>query len=163
MTYTVEPIGVVRAQRATLQDDHWGGSQAVIELTEDFGPEALHGLADFSHVEVVFLFHQVAPEGVVRGARHPRGNPQWPQVGIFAQRAKNRPNRLGVSVCRVMRCEGRTLTVAELDAMDGTPVLDLKPVLAEFLPRGPVHQPAWAHDLMRAYWLPDHQPPTTDH
>lgn len=114
-------------------------------------------MADFSHVEVVFLFHQVAPAGVVRRARHPRGNPQWPQVGIFAQRAKNRPNRLGVSVCRVMRCEGRTLTVAELDAMDGTPVLDLKPVLAEFLPRGPVHQSAWAHDLMRAYWL------TTNH
>jgi tRNA (Thr-GGU) A37 N-methylase len=56
---------------------------------------------------------------------------------------------------RVLRCEGRVLYVAELDAVDETPVLDIKPVMIEFLPRTPVRQPAWSSELMRRYWLPD--------
>jgi len=91
----------------------------------------------------------------VPGARHPRNNPAWPRVGIFAQRAKNRPNRLGLTTVAIRGREDRTLYVAELDAVDGTPLLDIKPVMAEFLPRGPMHQPAWSHELMRAYWLPE--------
>ena len=85
--------------------------------------------------------------------RHPRNNPEWPEVGIFAQRAKNRPNRIGCTICRVIRRDGRRLWVAELDAIDGTPVLDLKPVMAEFLPREEVRQPKWAGELMSQYWL----------
>jgi tRNA (Thr-GGU) A37 N-methylase len=93
---------------------------------------------------------------VVTGARYPRENPAWPLTGIFAQRGRNRPNLLGSTVCRVVRVAGTTLHVAGLDAIDGTPVLDLKPVMQEFLPRGVVHQPAWSHELMRDYWnLPD--------
>lgn len=95
---------------------------------------------------------------MVTGARHPRGNLDWPAVGIFAQRAKSRPNRLGSTICRVARVEGTRLYVRELDAIDGTPVVDLKPVMAEFLPRETVEQPAWSHELMRAYWL-DSRPP----
>jgi tRNA (Thr-GGU) A37 N-methylase len=82
----------------------------------------------------------------------PRDNPAWPKVGIFAQRGKNRPNRLGVSVARVLAVEGHVLRVGELDAIDGTPVVDLKPVMREFLPRGEVRQPAWAGELMVDYW-----------
>jgi tRNA (Thr-GGU) A37 N-methylase len=74
-------------------------------------------------------------------------------VGIFAQRGKNRPNRLGSTICPLVRVEDRVLVVRELDAIDGTPVLDIKPVMAEFLPRAAVRQPAWSHDLMREYWL----------
>jgi len=88
----------------------------------------------------------------VTGARHPRGRHEWPAVGIFAQRAKARPNRIGCTICQVVRVEGTSLYVAELDAIDGTPVLDIKPILAEFLPRGEVRQPAWSHELMRDYW-----------
>jgi tRNA (Thr-GGU) A37 N-methylase len=88
----------------------------------------------------------------VAGARHPRNNPAWPQVGIFAQRGKNRPNRLGLTTVRILGVAGRELRVAELDALDGTPVLDIKRVLAEFLPRGPIRQPDWSHELMRDYW-----------
>jgi tRNA (Thr-GGU) A37 N-methylase len=87
------------------------------------------------------------------GARHPRNNQQWPAVGIFAQRGKNRPNRLGTTICTLVRVEGRALVVQELDAIDGTPILDIKPVMAEFLPRSAVRQPAWSHELMREYWL----------
>jgi tRNA (Thr-GGU) A37 N-methylase len=73
-------------------------------------------------------------------------------VGIFAQRAKNRPNRIGVTVCRVLRVEGTTLHVQGLDAVDGTPVVDLKPWVHQLGPRGSVHQPAWMDELMAEYW-----------
>ena len=112
----------------------------------------MSGLASFSHVEVLFLFHQVTLDNITQGARHPRNNPNWPAVGIFAQRGKNRPNRIGSTICRVLGVEGRVLTVLELDAIDGTPVLDIKPVMREFLPREPLRQPAWVSELMRDYW-----------
>jgi tRNA (Thr-GGU) A37 N-methylase len=86
------------------------------------------------------------------GTRHPRGNPDWPRVGIFAQRGKDRPNRLGVSRCELLRVDRSAVRVRGLDAVDGTPVLDLKPWMAEFGPRGDVRQPAWASELMRGYW-----------
>ena len=119
---------------------------------ESFLPDCLLGLDDFSHAEIIYCFDRVEEEKVIRGARHPRNNTDWPAVGIFAQRGKNRPNRIGSTVCRVLRREGRRLVVAELDAIDGTPVIDLKPVMREFLPREAVTQPAWSTELMRKYW-----------
>jgi tRNA-Thr(GGU) m(6)t(6)A37 methyltransferase TsaA len=153
MIAQVQPIGFVSAPRPHAEDDFWGGEEASITLTDAYSPEALVGLADFSHIEVLFLFHEVEEGKIVSGARHPRNNKAWPAVGIFAQRGKNRPNRIGSTICRVLRVEGATLHVAELDAIDGTPVLDIKPVMAEFLPRDPVRQPAWSTELMRQYWL----------
>jgi tRNA-Thr(GGU) m(6)t(6)A37 methyltransferase TsaA len=114
--------------------------------------EVLDGLEGFSHIEVLFFFHNVPATRVVTGARHPRNNPDWPKVGIFAQRGKNRPNRLGASIVRLLGREGRTLHVAGLDAIDGTPVLDIKPVMREFLPQQPVKQPWWVSELMANYW-----------
>jgi tRNA (Thr-GGU) A37 N-methylase len=73
-------------------------------------------------------------------------------VGIFAQRGKNRPNRIGVTVCRIVSVSGRRIEVEGLDAIDGTPVLDIKPVMAEFLPRGEIRQPDWSSELMKDYW-----------
>jgi tRNA-Thr(GGU) m(6)t(6)A37 methyltransferase TsaA len=148
----MHPIGHVRGGRVEARDDGWAQEVATIELTAAFSADALAGLEDFSHVEIVFLFHNVTDDQIERGARHPRGNTDWPKVGIFAQRGKNRPNRIGVSVARIVRRDGTKLTVAGLDAIDGTPVLDIKPVMAEFLPRGEVRQPAWSHELMRHYW-----------
>lgn len=152
MTTYIDAVGFVEALRPHAEDDYWGGEEACIALTDAFGPAALAGLGDFSHVEILFLFHQVDPAHIVTGARHPRNNPAWPAVGIFAQRGKNRPNRLGSTICRIVRVADTRLYVAELDAIDGTPVLDIKPVMAEFLPRQPISQPAWSHALIRAYW-----------
>lgn len=153
MIAQMEAIGFVEAIRQHAEDDYWGGEESCIALTADYGPEALQGIADFSHAEVVFLFHEVDPANIVIGARHPRNNHAWPAIGIFAQRGKNRPNRIGSSVCRIIRCEGTKLFVAELDAIHGTPVLDIKPVMTEFLPREEVRQPDWSHELMRQHWL----------
>ena len=148
----VHPVGFVESGRALAEDDCWGGEQACIALNAGFPPDALEGLAAFSHVEVLFFFHEADPKSVVVGARRPRDNPLWPAVGIFAQRGRHRPNRLGTTICRVLRVEGTRLYVAELDAIQGTPVLDLKPVMREFLPRDDVRQPGWSHELMRQYW-----------
>ncbi len=147
-----QPIGFVHSSRTEPGDDDWDRESAQIELTSDFGPEALDGLEEFSHAEVIFYFDRVGPSGVERGSRHPRGNATWPKVGIFAQRAKDRPNQLGATIVEIRARKGRILTVAGLDALDGTPVLDIKPVMAEFLPRSPVRQPDWSHELMRSYW-----------
>lgn len=152
MKVEIESIGRVEARRREAADDHWGGEDACIALDDRFPEEALQGLETFSHAEVLFLFDRVDPARVELGARHPRDNPDWPAVGIFAQRGKGRPNRIGSTVCRILRREGRRLYVAELDAIDGTPVIDVKPVMAEFLPREPVRQPLWSHELMRDYW-----------
>jgi tRNA (adenine37-N6)-methyltransferase len=155
MAEQFDPVGYVEAARPHAKDDFWGGEQSCIHLTEAFTAEALQGLSEFSHVEVLFLFHEVDVSRIVTGARHPRNNPDWPAVGIFAQRGKNRPNRLGSTICRILRVEGTRLFIAELDAIDKTPVLDIKPVISEFLPREPVRQPNWSHELMRQYWLRD--------
>ncbi|HWX81035.1 MAG TPA: SAM-dependent methyltransferase [Steroidobacteraceae bacterium] len=139
--------------RPHAEDDFWGGEEACIRLTAEYTPDSLQGIEDFSHVEVIYLFHEVDTAKIVSGARHPRNNTAWPRVGIFAQRGKNRPNRIGSTVCRVLRVVGTQLYVAELDAIDKTPVLDIKPVMAEFLPREPVRQPRWSRELMSRYWL----------
>jgi tRNA-Thr(GGU) m(6)t(6)A37 methyltransferase TsaA len=147
------PIGRVQGGRREPVDDDWGDVTAAIRLDPaQFGPDALAGLSEFSHLEVVYLFHLVDPVTVERGARRPRGNPAWPEVGVFAQRAKRRPNRLGVSRCELLAVDGLALHVRGLDAVHGTPVLDIKPYMAEFGPRGATRQPAWATELMTDYW-----------
>jgi tRNA-Thr(GGU) m(6)t(6)A37 methyltransferase TsaA len=150
---TLEPVGVVVGGRDEVRDDGWDAERAVIRLdAARFGPAAVAGLEDFSHLEVVYVFDRVPDEKIELGARRPRNNPDWPLVGVFAQRGKNRPNRIGVSRCRLLRVDGLDVAVAGLDAVAGTPVLDIKPYMNEFGPRGDVRQPAWASELMADYF-----------
>lgn len=194
---TLRPIGVVRCSRKDVRDDGWDAEESWVELdSERFTEEALMGLEDFSHAEVLYFFDRVDPAKVETGARHPRNNEAWPRVGIFAQRwacargpgpaqpgrlgcrafgtrhfslvftpraapsspascrGKNRPNQIGLSVCRVLRVAASPprLFLSGLDAVDGTPVLDIKPWVQEFGPRGDVRQPPWITELMRGYW-----------
>lgn len=152
MSFQIQPIAFVRSARAEVMDDDWGAVTSIIELAPDLPPESLLGLDAFSHVEVLYVFDRVTEDKIERTARHPRNNEDWPKVGIFAQRGKNRPNRLGASICKIERLEAGRLHVIGLDAVDGTPVVDVKPVMEEFLPREPTRQPAWATELMRGYW-----------
>ncbi|MCC7077873.1 MAG: SAM-dependent methyltransferase [Acidimicrobiia bacterium] len=114
--------------------------------------DATLGLGDFSHVEVLFLFHLVDVDRVCTGARHPRGREDWPLTGILAQRARDRPNRLGSTVCAILDVGPRFVDVSGLDAVVGTPVLDVKPYMTGFGPCGLVTEPRWATDLMDGYW-----------
>jgi tRNA-Thr(GGU) m(6)t(6)A37 methyltransferase TsaA len=150
--FSVHAIGFVASPRREAIDDDWGGIEATITLVPPYGPDALRGLDAFSHVEVIYVFHGVDAASVHTGARVPRGNPAWPEVGIFAQRARNRPNRLGLATCELVGVAGTALRVRGLDAIDGTPVLDLKPYMSEFAPRGPIAQPRWSHELMAGYY-----------
>ncbi len=147
------PIGYVRGGRVEATDDEWGENRSAIQLDPGtFSPDALAGLNDFSHIDVIFFFDRVPDHKIEIGARHPRGRQDWPLVGIFAQRGKNRPNRLGLCTCKVVGVNGLTIEVDGLDAIDGTPVIDIKPVMSGFLPRGPICEPPWAKDIMADYW-----------
>ncbi len=149
----LKPIGVVHSDRNEPIDDHWDSVTSVIELDPQiFGTECLDGLSKFSHCEVIYFFHLVSQEKIETGSRHPRGNMSWPKVGIFAQRAKDRPNRIGSTTCKILKVDGLKVQVQGLDAIEGTPVLDIKPYMAEFGPRGNVDQPEWSKELMNAYW-----------
>src|SRR5579862_658407 len=95
---TVRAIGFVRGGRTAPVDDAWDTVEANIKLDPtQFSADATAHLGDFSHIEVVFHFDQVGPGEVQTGARHPRDRKDWPKVGIFAQRGKGRPNRIGVT------------------------------------------------------------------
>jgi len=146
-------IGHVRSPRTLAVDDAWGAVRSCIVLDGAvLAPDALRGLEGFSHLEVLFHMHRVAPDEIERGARRPRDRADLPEVGILAQRAKGRPNCLGLSRCRLLAIEGLNLHVEGLDAIDETPVLDVKPWIQEMGPRGAPHQPAWVALLMDAYY-----------
>lgn len=146
----ISAIGKVVSTRKIPTDDAWDTEEAFVELDAHFGADALTGLGDFSHAEIIFYMNQV--NKVESGARHPRGRTDWPLVGIFAQRGKNRPNQIGATICRILKVDGRRVYLQGLDAIDGTPVLDIKPWVKEFGPRGEVKQPNWMSELMREYW-----------
>lgn len=147
------PIAHVRGGRAEPVDDAWDGVEAEIVLDPaQLGPDAALGLDAFSHVTVVFVFDRIDPAAVERNARHPRGRTDWPRVGILGQRGSPRPNRIGVTTCALLGVQGMVLRVRGLDAIDGTPVLDIKPHMTGFDPRGPVREPDWAREIMQGYW-----------
>ena len=149
----LKPIGNVRSPIKEVADDCWGGVLATIELDPRlFGRECTLGLDQYSHVEVVFVLDKISQDEIEIGARHPRGRTDWPKMGIFAQRSKGRPNRIGITVCKLESVDGLHIRVRELDAVDGTPVLDVKPYLKGFAPRGEVLEPAWAAELMAGYF-----------
>ncbi len=152
MNISLSPIGTVKNTRPVVEDDHWGGIVSVIELSPSFTEDALLQIEDFSHAEIIFYFHLVEDSKIETKARHPRNNKGWPKVGIFSQRGRNRPNRLAASIVKIIKREGTRLFVQGLDAIDGTPVLDIKPVMQEFLPQEKVSQPSWATELMKNYW-----------
>lgn len=149
---TVNPIGIAYNERHEAVDDYWGEVVSRIVLDDSLPEDGLDGIESFSHLEIIYHFHRVDQSKIVPGARHPRNDSSLPKVGIFAQRGKNRPNQLGLTTVRIVKREGRELTVTGLDCINGTPILDIKPVMEEFLPKEPISQPDWSHEIMKNYW-----------
>lgn len=147
----VQPIGVVSGGRSQIFEDHWGTvvSRLILDPAA-VDPDATLGLDEFSHIEVIFHFHK--QPRARRGAAHPRGNPAWPRVGVLAGHSPVRPNHLGVSRCALLDVTMLQLTVQGLDAIDGTPILDIKPYTTRFGPHGPTREPAWMRELMADYY-----------
>ncbi|WP_326559781.1 SAM-dependent methyltransferase [Micromonospora sp. NBC_01796] len=157
-SFQVEPVAYVVGGRVEPTDDYWGGTRAIIRIDGSrFDADATAGLDEFSHLEIVFRFHLTDPTDLNLGARRPRDNPEWPPVGIFGHRNMRRLNWLGVSRCRLLKVDGLDLHVEELDAVDGTPVLDIKPWFGEFGPRGEVNQAPWSTAMLGRYYA---TPPT---
>jgi len=151
MNISLTPVATVKNTRTIPSDDFWGDVISEIELADHIPTEAFDRIEDFSHLEIIYSFNQVKPESIVFSGR-PRGNPDYPMVGIFAQRKKDRPNTIGLCTVELLEHNGRTLKVKHLDAIDGTPVIDIKPVFKEFAPDKETRQPAWIADLMKDYW-----------
>jgi tRNA-Thr(GGU) m(6)t(6)A37 methyltransferase TsaA len=122
-----------------------------IELLPHIPAKAFNGIEEFSHLEIVFHFNKADKSKAVFFG-HPRGNKNWPEVGIYAQRKRDRPNAIGITIVELVKREGNKIWVKYLDAIDGTPIIDIKPVMKEFLPAGEIRQPKWSSELMKDYW-----------
>ncbi|MBL7782231.1 MAG: tRNA (N6-threonylcarbamoyladenosine(37)-N6)-methyltransferase TrmO [Saprospiraceae bacterium] len=151
MTIELKPVATVKNSRNEPIDDNWESIIAEIELASHIPTEAFNNISDFSHLEIIYYFNKVKEEDIVFAGR-PRGNPNYPLVGIFGQRKKDRPNTIGLSTVELLEHNGRVIKVKYLDAIDGTPVLDIKPVFKEFQPQSDIKQPVWVADLMKKYW-----------
>ena len=151
---TLQPVAHVVGGRTEPTDDYWGGTRSIIRIDNPFfDTDSTKGLEEFSHLEVVFHFHLTDKSDLHLGARR-RDNPAWPEVGTFGHRNMRRLNWLGVSRCRLLKVDGLDLHVEDLDAVDGTPVLDIKPWFAAFGPCGEIQEPIWPAEMLGDYFAP---------
>jgi tRNA-Thr(GGU) m(6)t(6)A37 methyltransferase TsaA len=151
MNILLDPVATVKNSRAAATDDFWGNVISEISLLDHIPAEAFENIELFSHLEVIYYFDRVDKTKVVYAGR-PRGNPAYPVMGIFSQRKKDRPNQLGLCTVELIEHTGRSIKVKYLDAIDGTPVLDIKPVFREFESKTEIKQAKWVNDLMKDYW-----------
>jgi len=145
------PIGTVRNGRATPSDEGWGTVVSEIHLRPELAP-GLQGLEAFSHIVVVFLMHEAEFDPKSHLVRHPRDRTDLAPTGIFAQRARHRPNPIGITACPLLSVTGSIVRIRGLDAIDGTPVVDLKPYLPHFDRVDGARYPAYLDDTMRGYF-----------
>ncbi len=127
---TLKPIGVVRnevKERSPVGCDWWVETVSEIVIDNSLS-EALDGLEGFSHIIVLYWMHRVAEDEMPLKI-HPRDRQEAPLVGLFATRTPNRPNPIGKATVRLLKRQGSILKVMGLDAIDGTPVIDIKPYL----------------------------------
>ncbi len=149
MTICLEPIGYVENAVNSAVDHDWATVESKIVLKEDLAP-ALAGLGDFSHVLVIFWMHEAGPVKALQ--RRPQSREDMPEVGLFSQRAKHRPNPIGVTAVPIVSIDRNILVVRCLDAINGTPVLDIKPYYPAYDRPGEVTVPEWVDRLMINYF-----------
>ena len=149
--FLLTPIGIVESPVKDPVDENWGTVTSRILLNPKYAPGLL-GLGDFSHLIVVTYLHKASFDPARHLQRRPRGLEHMPRVGIFSQRAKDRPNPLGVTAVRVLAVGEKDVTVQGLDAIDGTPVIDLKPYYPQYDRVDTAAVPAWVEELMKNYF-----------
>ncbi len=149
MPICMEPVGYIANNVESPVDRDWAKVESRIILHEHLKP-ALAGLKDFSHLLVTFWMHEAKSVTVLR--RRPQNRDDMPEVGLFSQRSKHRPNPIGitaVSLVKIVDCE---ITVRGLDAINGTPVLDIKPYYPAYDTRAGALVPEWVDRLMKDYF-----------
>jgi len=147
----IEPIGFVHTLVVEPQDHDWASVTSEVRIEPEFRT-GLRGLETFSHVVVLFLLHRAGFSKEEHLLRHPRERADLPLLGIFAQRARHRPNPIGLSTVLIEKVTDTSVHVRGLDALDGTPVIDLKPHVPVFdAPSGSRH-PEWVDRLFADYF-----------
>ena len=150
MEIEIEVIGSVVSPVKEPVDENWGEVVSEIVLEKKYA-EGLIGLEGFSHAVIIYFMHLATDKNRVKIRRRPQGRDDMPFVGIFSQRAKRRPNPVGVTAVKIIKVENNVLKIQGLDAIDGTPVLDIKP----YYPRDRVENPIipeWVYRLMSNYY-----------
>ncbi|BFH68162.1 tRNA (N6-threonylcarbamoyladenosine(37)-N6)-methyltransferase TrmO [Paenibacillus dendritiformis] len=147
----IEPIGTVRSSVTEGVDDNWGKVVAEIHLLPEYA-DGLIGLHEFSHILVVYYMDRSTFDPAADLVRRPQGRSDMPDIGIFAQRAKHRPNPIGITCAKLVNIEGAIIRVQGLDAIDDTPVLDVKPHFPAFDSPSNPQVPAWVNQLMSNYF-----------
>lgn len=145
------PIGFVRCAALEPVDEGWGAVESRVVLKPEYRA-GLQGLGEFSHVLIVTHLHGASFQPARHLVRRPRGLAEMPELGIFAQRAKDRPNPLGITAVPLIGMDATSLHVRGLDAIDGTPVLDIKPYFPQFDAVPAASVPPWVDVLMRGYF-----------
>jgi tRNA-Thr(GGU) m(6)t(6)A37 methyltransferase TsaA len=129
--YSLNPVGFVRSPLETRRDapkqGREGAPDAWVEVLADVA-EGLQGVAAGQEIILITWLHQSSRDVL---KVHPRGHKELPLTGVFTTRAPDRPNPLGLHRVKVLEVAGRRLKVGPLEAIDGTPVVDIKPVLPE--------------------------------
>lgn len=151
MSITLEPIGRVQNAVVSAVDEAWGDVVSDIVLSPPYAA-GLQGIEDWSHVVVLFLMHEAVYEPSQHLVRRPRERADMPLLGVFAQRARHRPNPIGISAVKIVEVAPPTLRVRGLDAIDGTPILDIKPYAPIYDGAHDPQVPTWFIRLMQGYF-----------
>jgi tRNA (adenine37-N6)-methyltransferase len=133
MQYTIYPVGTVHRRG----DDCW------IEI---FAPyqDAMLGLEGFSHITVLYWFSENdTPEKRAILQVHPRKDPASPLTGVFGTHSPTRPNLIGLTRCRILAIEKNLIRIDTIDALDGSPVIDIKCFIPDKEPLAHIRLPAW--------------------
>ena len=146
----MHPIGFVKNEVSSRKDVSWGEDTSVIQLKDEYA-SGLAGLEDFSHAVILFYLDQAKYERERHLQRRPQNREDMPLVGIFSQRGKDRPNQIGMTSVRILSVSENALTVQGLDAIDGTPILDIKPYYPVY-DRKDAEVPEWVGRLMEHYF-----------
>ncbi len=145
------PIGHVATAARDAVDSGWGEVTSRLVLNPDYA-KGIRGLDQFSHALVVTHLHRASFDAERHIVRRPRGLATMPEIGIFSQRAKDRPNPIGITAVRILGIGEGFLDVRGLDAVDGTPVLDIKPYVPQFDRIDAATVPPWMDKLMEGYF-----------
>lgn len=146
----MNPIGYVRNDVQNRKDVSWGEDVSTIVLNEEYH-SGLKGLENFTHVIILYYLDKAAYQKEKHLQRRPQNREDMPLVGIFSQRGKDRPNQIGMTSVRIVSVDGAALTVKGLDAIDGTPVLDIKPYYPVY-DKKDAKVPEWVDRLMAHYF-----------
>jgi tRNA-Thr(GGU) m(6)t(6)A37 methyltransferase TsaA len=151
MLITLTPIGTVHNSVTEEVVTGWGDVISEVVLEEALAP-GLHGLEQFSHATIIFYMHQAQFHQATDLQRRPRGREDMPLLGIFAQRPKLHPNPIGITAVEIVEVAGNILRVKGLDAISGTPVLDIKPYFPIFDRVENARTPEWVGRLLQGYF-----------